>query len=45
LEETKASLRAEDVPGALEHLKAVEAWGNHLLRDWKRALQQWKWTV
>jgi hypothetical protein len=45
LEETKASLRAEDVAGALEHLKGVEAWGNHLLNDWKRALQQYQWFV
>jgi hypothetical protein len=45
VEEIKASLRAEDVAGALEHLKSVEAWGNHLLNDWKRALQQYQWFV
>jgi hypothetical protein len=45
LEDTKASLRAEDVSGALKNLKDVEAWGNHLLNDWKRVLQRWEWNV
>jgi hypothetical protein len=45
LEEIKASLRADDVTGALEHLKALEYQVNHLLHDWKRALQQYQWFV
>lgn len=45
LADTKASLEAEDVSGALENLKGVEAWGNNLLKEWKRILQQWKWDV
>jgi hypothetical protein len=45
VEEIKASLRAEDVTGGLEHLKALEYQVNHLLHDWKRALQQYQWFV
>jgi hypothetical protein len=45
LGEIKASLRADDVTGALEHLKALEYQVNHLLYDWKRALQQYQWFI
>ena len=45
LEEIIASLRADDVPGALEHLKALEYQVKHLLNDWKRALKQYQWFV
>jgi hypothetical protein len=45
LEKTRASLRAEDVSGALENLKGVEAWGKNLLTDWKQVVKRWQFDV
>ena len=40
LEVVRGQLSASDVTGAIESLRAIEAWGKSLLNDWSRALQK-----